>query len=153
MKIRQAAAGDLERIEFIFRRTISEVYPNYYPRGAVDFFLEHHNTEKITADINAGIVFAAECESDIVGTVTVKQNEILRLFVLPEYQGRGIGGNMLDFAERKVLKHYTKITLAASLPAKVIYLRRGYRETSFDRIITQNGDFLCYDTMQKNSEE
>lgn len=150
MTIKRAEIGDLERIEFITRETINAVYPQYYPKGAVDLFLAHHNTNNIAADINSGIVFAAECDGIIAGTVTVRESEICRLFVLPEYQGNGIGGELLDFAERRIAENYDKITLAASLPAKRIYLKRGYREVGFDYIPAENGDFLCYDTMEKN---
>lgn len=150
MTIRRAEIGDLERIEFITCETINAVYPRYYPTGAVDFFLAHHNTNNIAADINSGMVFAAECDGIIAGTVTVRESEICRLFVLPEYQGKGIGGELLDFAEKMIAQNYDKITLAASLPAKKIYLKRGYREVGFDYIPTANSDFLCYDTMEKN---
>lgn len=150
MTIKRAEIGDLERIEFVTRQTINAVYPKYYPTGAVNFFLAHHNTNNIAADINAGIVFAAEYDGIIVGTVTVHEDEICRLFVLPEYQGKGLGGELLDFAEKMIAENYDKITLSASLPAKKIYLKRGYREVGFDYIQTENGDFLCYDTMEKN---
>ncbi len=150
MTIRQATIRDLNRIEFVTRETINVVYPRYYPQGAVDFFLAHHNTHNIADDINADIVFAAEYDRIIVGTVTVREDEICRLFVLPEYQGKGIGGDLLDFAERMIAENHSKITLSASLPAKKIYLKRGYREVSFDYIQTENGDFLSYDTMEKN---
>lgn len=151
LDITPVASNQLERIELIVSRTIYEVYPKYYPKGAVEFFLDHHNIDKISEDIYAGVVFAAEYNGTPVGTVTVNENEISRLFVLPEYQGRGIGGALLDFAEQMIFEHYGKVNLAASLSAKDIYLKRGYRETAFDRITTQNGDFLCYDTMEKLS--
>ncbi len=150
MTIKRAGIGDLERVAFITRETINAVYPKYYPKGAVDFFLAHHNTNNIAADINAGIVFAAECDGITAGTVTVRESEICRLFVLPEYQGKGIGGELLDFAEHRIAENYGRITLAASLPAKKIYLKRGYREVGFDYILTRNGDFLCYDTMERD---
>lgn len=47
MSIRQAVLADLSTVKNITELTISEVYPRYYPKGAVDFFLEHHNEEEI----------------------------------------------------------------------------------------------------------
>lgn len=48
-------------------------------------------------------------------------------------------------------KKFNKIRLDASLPAKEIYLNQGYKEIEFHSILTQNGDYLCYDTMEKSS--
>ena len=84
-----------------------------------------------------------------MGTVTVKENEICRLFVLPQFQGKGYGGRLLDFAEKKAAENYGKIIIDASLPAKPIYLKRGYVFTEYHTIETDNGDFLCYDVMEK----
>lgn len=147
--IRPAQADDLAQIAAIVRRTVNEIYPKYYPKGAVEFFLTHHSPEAIAADIAAGCVFAAAHDGALVGTVTVKDSEILRLFVLPEYQGNGIGGALMDFAEHQIVRQHSPATLAASLPAKPFYRKRGYRETDFHQITTPNGDVLCYDTMEK----
>lgn len=150
MNIRNAETYDLERIKLIVSKTINAVYPRFYPKGAVDFFLSHHNSNNIAADINSKCVFAAEYDSIIVGTVTVHESEVCRLFVLTEYQGIGLGGKLLDFAEQKIAKEHEQITLSSSLPAKPIYLKRGYKEIEFNSILTENGDFLCYDTMEKS---
>lgn len=40
----------------ITRETIQEIYPHYYPKGAVDFFLSHHNDTGIRQDLKAGSV-------------------------------------------------------------------------------------------------
>lgn len=150
MTIQYAEIGDLERIQFIAHETINAIYPRYYPKGAVDFFLAHHNAEKITADINSKCVFGMEHGGLMIGTVTVHEYEICRLFVLPEYQGKGYGGALLEFAEQMILENYGRAALSASFPAKAIYLKRGYKEISFNSVLTENGDFLCYDTMEKS---
>ena len=85
MQIRKATTQDLECVRELTRETICQIYPKYYPAGAVQFFLNHHCDGKISADIRQGCVYLAEDPADgIVGTVTVKADEISRLFVLPE---------------------------------------------------------------------
>ena len=55
-------------------------------------FTEHHSDENIIRDIRAGIVYLLISDEGIpVGTVTLTNNEIDRLFVLPSYQHRGSG--------------------------------------------------------------
>lgn len=150
MSIRIAVPADAETVRQIAHETIRAIYPHYYPAGAVAFFLAHHNPEAIQRDIAENCVYL--CISDdgaAVGTVTVRENDIGRLFVLPAYQGRGFGGMLLDFAEQTVAAQYPEAVLDASFAAKAIYLRRGYTETGYDCIACGNGDFLCHDTMRK----
>lgn len=149
MKITIAESTDLHTVSEITRFTINTVYPHYYPKGAVDFFLSHHCVENINNDIQKGLVYLLGNDEIKVGTVTVKENEILRLFVLPDYQGMGFGKMLLDFAEQKILENYNRIEISASFPAKNIYLKRGYITTDFTSLLTDNGDYLCFDTMEK----
>lgn len=153
MKIIQAAAGDFEAVKRITRNTIRAVYPRYYPVGAVEFFCRHHSDERIMADIASGKVYLLVYDDQAAGTVTISGNEINRLFVLPEYQHKGFGRALLDFAEQAVLLQYDTVHMDASLPAKAIYKKRGYRETEYHTIRTENGDYLCYDVMIRSKEE
>ena len=151
MSIRQAELPDLDTVKNIAEMTISEIYPHYYPKGAVEFFLAHHHRDQILKDIEKNRVFLCfDISKNAVGTVTIKENEICRLFVLPPCQRMGYGREMLDFAEEAIAGRYSKILLDASLPAKKMYLKRGYRSTEFQIIPTAGGDFLCYDIMEKH---
>ena len=99
MCLRQAVQSDLNTVKYIAESTISEVYPHYYPKGAVDFFLNHHSEANIVHDIEQNQVFLCQdAAGNVVGTVTVSGNEIRRLFVLPAFQGKGYGTEMLDYA-------------------------------------------------------
>ncbi len=150
MNIIKASASDNETVKHITAQTINVIYPHYYPRGAVDFFLSHHNDKNIENDIENGCVYLCfNNDNKAVGTVTIKKNEICRLFVLPEYQRNGYGRELLSFAEKKISENHSTIILDASLPAKAIYLKRGYSSTKFHSIKTENGDYLCYDVMIK----
>lgn len=146
----KAQTSDIKIIKDITTNTITHIYPQYYPKGAVEFFLEHHNEGNIAKDIEQGIVYLCKDEhANSIGTVTVKKNEICRLFVLPEYQGMGYGRELLNYAEDLIMKAYGQVVIDASLPAKSIYLKRGYVATEFHSIKTSNGDYLCYDVMTK----
>ena len=148
--IRAAKEMDFDSIRNITKTTIWSVYPKYYPSGAVQFFSNHHSDDRIKADINAGKIFLLEVDGIGVGTVTVVDNEINRLFVLPDFQRKGYGRELMDFAEEIIRKKHEYIILDASLPAKQIYLKRGYVTTKYNMIETENGDYLCYDVMEKH---
>lgn len=150
MNIVSARECDLTIIKKITHTTINEIYPHYYPNGAVAFFLSHHSDENIKEDISNHCVFICyDTEQTAVGTVTIRKNEICRLFVLPEYQGNGYGKALLDYAEKSITQSYDEILIDASLSAKSIYLRRGYKEIEYHIIKTENNDYLCYDVMKK----
>ncbi len=150
MHILSAGSDDLETVAAITHATIAEIYPQYYPEGAVAFFHRHHSNAAIREDIAAGTVYLLLTETEEpAGTVTIRGNEICRLFVLPRFQGNGYGRALLDFAEAKIAEHFREIILDASLPAKTIYQKRGYRETAYHVVPAGEQAFLCYDEMRK----
>lgn len=57
MQIIKAEPEKFDTIKRITHKTISEIYPHYYAKGVVDFFLAHHNDESIMKDILEGIVY------------------------------------------------------------------------------------------------
>lgn len=147
--IRIAEMTDLERVLQITRDTIAEIYSHYYADGVVEFFLEHHSRENVLSDIEKRIVWLLEADDSVVGTVTVKDNAVNRLFVLPEFQSRGYGSQLMDFAEAKIAEKFSRIHIDSSLAAKEMYLKRGYKEKKTCRIPAGNGDILIYDEMEK----
>lgn len=150
MDIYKAERSDLETVKKISHSAINAVYPHYYPVGAVEFFLAHHCDENILKDIDKGRVYLLRDDKGCnVGTVTVADNEMTRLFVLPEYQGKGLGSILIGFAEQRIAEDHDMIMLDASLPAKAIYIKKGYSFVSYHSIDCSNGDKLCYDEMIK----
>ena len=147
--IRAALKTDFDSIKNITQTTIWSVYPKYYPSGAVKFFSDHHSDDRIRADIDAGKVFLLEVDGTEIGTVTVADNEINRLFVLPNFQRKGYGKELMDFAEEMIKREHDHIILDASLPVKQIYINRGYAATKYNMIETENGDYMCFDVMEK----
>lgn len=144
-----AKKEDIDIILQVTGDTISAIYPHYYAPGVVAFFLQHHCRENVEKDVEDGLVYLLTVQDRVVGTVTIKENVINRLFVLPECQGNGYGRKLMDFAEAEITKHYESIHIDSSLPAKEMYLKRGYRETGTRRINVDFDDVLVYDEMKK----
>lgn len=149
MQIKQATLKELCFVKRITQKTISKIYPKYYPTGAVKFFKAHHSTACIKNDIERAAVFLLFENEKQIATVTINENHINRLFVLEEYQHKGYGKALLDFAENQIKCSYDEVVLSASFPAKHVYIKRGYIDKDFCSIKTYNGDFLCYDVMVK----
>ncbi len=148
--IRLAKNADLETVLQIARETISKIYPRYYAKGVVDFFLQHHNANSVLDDIENGCVWLLEDGGYFVGTVTIKEDGVFRLFVLPEFQSQGFGSRLMDFAEDKIAENYSHAHIDTSLAAKEMYIKRGYKEKGTCRKEVDNGDILVYDEMEKS---
>ncbi len=139
-----------EKVAEMVDKTIRAVYPHYYPSGAVQFFLDLHNEQRIREALAREDIYFAVVQGEIVGTGSIRGNEICRLFILPEYQAKGYGNRLMDLLEEMVSQKYQVIHIDASFPAESMYLKRGYRIKTYEEIKTGGGDYLCYHTMEKS---
>lgn len=149
MKFVKANIGDLQIVQQIIYQTINEIYPRYYTQKVVDFFLNHHNTQNILKDLKRKQVFILYDNNMPIGTGSISENHIGRLFVLPEFQNKGYGSLMMSQLEQLASVQYNSVLIDASLPAYNLYLKRNYLPLEYKQIVIENGDVLCYYTMQK----
>ena len=138
-----------EQVAAIVRETIQKVYSHYYPSGAVQFFLDLHSETRVEGVMSYEEIYLAVVQGNIIGTGSIRKNEICRLFILPEYQGKGYGSRLMELLETRIFENYPKVHVDASFPAESMYLKRGYQIISYEKIETENGDFLCWHTMEK----
>ena len=151
--IREATINDLRIIQEIVYKTISEIYLNYYPHEVVEFFLNHHNEENIACDLEQGNVYLFyQDKNGYIGTGTIVENSMNRVFVLPQYQGKGYGTQIMDFLEKTISEKYSNISLDSSLPAYNIYIKRGYKPIEYHEEYVDNNRVLCYHKMTKEIE-
>ena len=138
-----------KQVTAVVRETIQKVYPHYYPPGAVQFFLDLHSAARIKEVLICEEIYLALVQGNIIGTGSIRKNEICRLFILPEYQGKGYGSRLMDLLEARIFENDPKVHVDASFPAESMYLKRGYQIISYEKIQTKNGDFLCYHAMER----
>jgi GNAT superfamily N-acetyltransferase len=147
--ITKAIPQDIAIIQDIVYKTINSIYPDYYPTEVVDFFVNHHSEENILVDLNKGNVFLLSIDGMYVGTGTKNDDCICRVFVLPEYQGKGLGSKMMDFLEEQIGLDSEVAYLDSSLPAFNLYIKRGYYPIEYIKEKVENGKILCYHLMKK----
>lgn len=150
MKYRKALESDCEIINKLVQETIDTIYPKYYPKEVVSFFGELHNIDNIKKDIEAQAVWMLFDQENFVGTGTCIENHITRVFVLPQYQGKGYGSYIMEQLEQKITKNYPVAIIDASLPACQLYEKRGYETIRHETWECANGTVLVYDFMEKN---
>ncbi len=150
MEYIKAQEADYQIVGEVVRKSIEGTYPYYYPTEVVEFFLALHSLENIKEDIIGGNVWLLIDEGRVVGTGAFKDNHITRVYVLPEYQGKGYGSYIMEQLEEEISKHYTKAELDASLPAATLYAHRGYSTKAHGKWQCENGVVLVYEVMEKD---
>lgn len=84
-----------------------------------------------------------------VGTGSLSGNHITRVYVLPEYQGRGYGTFIIRQLENEIKKTYKSSVLDASLPAVMLYEKLGYKTLNHSKYIVKNDVVLVYEVIEK----
>lgn len=149
MKYRTATPQDTLSVLHIVQTTIQTIYPSYYPMEVVDFFRGLHNRERVSRDIRDGKTGILVVEGQIVGTGSRADNHITRVYVLPEFQGMGYGGFIMECLENEIAAASDTAVLDASLPACCFYERRGYHTVRHEKMMVENGVALVYEVMEK----
>lgn len=149
MNYRKATDENIDCIFHIVQNTITAIYPKYYPRQVVDFFCELHSRENILKDIENGNTGILLDNNQIVGTGSHDGNHITRVYVLPEFQGRGYGSYIMQSLEDEIAKKYNSVLLDSSLPASHLYESRGYHTIEHKKWPVKNGVILVYEIMEK----
>lgn len=150
LKYEKAAQADADRITKLVQETICAVYPKYYPKEVVDFFLSLHCEEKISCDIKLGRVSMLLENDVLVGTGSCEENHITRIYVSPACQRRGYGSYIMQRLENAIAENYSKSVLDSSLPASKLYESRGYQTTEHRQWNVENNVVLVYEIMEKN---
>lgn len=149
VKYQKATEKDTNQILELVQETITKVYPKYYPKEVVDFFCELHGKEKIKEDICRGNVSVLLVNNSLVGTGSYQDNHITRVYVQPEFQGKGYGSRIMEELEAEIALTYDKVYLDASLPASHLYEKRGYSTVKHEKWQVENGVVLVYEVMEK----
>lgn len=134
--IRKAMAADSEGILNCLRSAFEPFKTSYTPGAYADTVLDQHTLDQRLHEM---IIFVAVSSSaQIVGTIACKnvghqEGHFRGMAVLPTWQGRGVGLQLLDRAESEVSSSGCKrVTLDTTEPLKRavrFYERNGYRAT------------------------
>ena len=79
-------------------QVMSASYGRAYSAAAFEMFREYHTLDSLRRDVAGGHVFGAWDGPRLVGTVTVTDGELGRMFVAPQHQGTGIGRRLMEAA-------------------------------------------------------
>jgi GNAT superfamily N-acetyltransferase len=74
-------------------------------------------------------MYVAVEDERILGTVSLKDNVILALFVNPKFHSKGIGTELMNYVESTARKRdYKQVNVGSSVTAYEFYRKRGYKK-------------------------
>ena len=142
--------SDIETVHSLVIDTIDKSYSGVYPEEAIDFFKQYHRKNNIYNDCLNGYTIIAEYKGRIVGTGTLLDTNIRRVFINNYFQGQGFGKLIMKKLEEKALEQGKRIVdLSASLVSKRFYDRLGYITQGEKSIDVENNKKLNYYQMVK----
>lgn len=127
LKIRQATVADVVPLSGLIRRTIRVSNSMDYDQKSIDMLCAIFEPEPVAERIENELILLCFMDTELVGTVGLRDDYLRSMFVDPGYQGRGLGKMLVARIEEKARKKaIPEMMLHSSLTAREFYLALGY---------------------------
>ena len=127
--IRPFALADSEQASGVIVRCLKEVNSHDYTPNQIVRLCGEFTPDKVRERFGGEASFVAVQDSIVVGTATLKDEEVGSVFVLPDLHGKGVGKLLMDRIEAEARKNGIDVLKAySSLAAVNFYLHLGYRQ-------------------------
>lgn len=148
--LREFAPQDLSLVKTLVDRTIDVTYLPVFPEEAIRGYKAHHSREQILADASNGYTVVLEDGEAIIGTGTLLDRNIRRVFIDPAYQRKGLGRQVMhELEDRALANRASEVDLQTTVVSKEFYHSLGYTPVQEDHILVGNGQELAIYTMSK----
>ena len=134
MQIRAFRKEDADEVAQVIARTLRESNSKDYPEDYIEYTVASHSADELLkASEQRHIYVACDCER-IVGTGGIAgywgsrtESILLTIFVLPQYQGKGVGRKIIQTLEQdEYALRADRIEIPASITAVEFYRKLGY---------------------------
>ena len=150
IQLRQFNEEDLPSIHRLIQNVIATSYSGVYPPEAIEAFQNHHSEEQILIDATNGYTVVAEYNNEILGTGTLYETNIRRVYISPRHQHKGIGRLIIQELEKKALaEKLTTLDLGASLVSRQFWESLGFVVKKEDYVPVRNNQKLHFFWMVK----
>ncbi|ELZ02086.1 N-acetyltransferase GCN5 [Natrialba chahannaoensis JCM 10990] len=142
--IRGASVADAETLAEVYRSAYSENQRLGFPTKAASA-----TSETVKNWVEDSRLFVAQMDDEIVGGVRLEVTDddrikLSRLAVHEEWKGKGIGGELLDYAEALV-REWGHSTVWLTTPEEHPYLPALYRNRGYERTEPYPLEYREYD--------
>lgn len=127
--IREYRPEDFDAVTILWRIAREKSLPEFQ-RSKGHFFYEDQDYFRDHV-LKENQVFVVEADRKPVAFMAMRAEFIDHLYVHPEYQNRGIGKELLDFARRLSPEHIWLYTLQINSNARAFYEKNGFTAERF----------------------
>ena len=147
--IRRFEKADAEAVSAVVCETVRVSNAKDYPPEYIEVLVRQHRPEVIAERAKQGHMYVACDGGRIIGTGTIAgywgsetESILLTVFVLPGYQGKGVGRRIIETLEQDEYgKRANRIEIPASLTGLHFYRHLGY---DYKDGITEPEDGVMY---------
>jgi putative acetyltransferase len=127
--IREYRPEDFDAVTILWRIAREKSLPEFQ-RAKGHFFYEDqaYFREHVLKEDQ---VFVVESDERPVAFMAIRDDFIDHLYVHPDYQHRGIGQELLDFARQRSPEHIWLYTLQINMNARAFYEKNGFMAEKF----------------------
>lgn len=133
-KIRRFQAEDAEEVSALIAKTLRMVNIADYPEEYIEAAVSSHSAAVLMERAEHGHMYVVYDDSQIIGCGAIagywgstNESILLTIFVLPEYQGSGIGTSIIQTLEQDdFFLRANRIEIPASITAVGFYKKLGY---------------------------
>ena len=134
MNIRRFEEKDAKEVSELIRKTIRISNTKDYPLELMELLIESETPEHVLERASWTHFYVVEDDGRLIGCGAIgpywgKEDEssLFTIFVLPEYQGRGVGRAVIDALEKdEFFLRARRIEIPASITGVPFYLKMGY---------------------------
>ncbi len=127
IRIREFTKDDLDSVVTLIHHVVDVSYKDVYPPKALGLYKEFHSRENILNDAENGYCVIAESAGEIVGTGTLMDDAVRRVYIEPSLQKTGIGTGIYNTLEKHALqKGLPRLGLGASIIAREFWESMGF---------------------------
>lgn len=129
VRVRKAQISDAKQLSELILENAEELVRPHYSEEQWNIFIKYYSEEVVAEKIGRQVVFIAEKEGLIVGTVALEDDFVVGVYTRLQNVGQGIGKLLMAHLENYAKDSgVTQLQLAASPTGLAFYYKNGWEK-------------------------
>ena len=127
--IREYQSDDFDAVTILWRISREKSLPEFQLEKGHFFFEDRNYFQNFVLKSNH--IWVVELQNRPIGFMAMNKDFIDQLYIDPDYQRRGIGQSLIDFARERSPEHLWLYTLQVNVSARAFYEKNGFVAEKF----------------------
>lgn len=124
INLRKFKNTDLTDVADIIQFHLNNIYSKIYSNTVINFYKKYHSVENIQSDAIKGIMLVAEYKGQVIGTGTLLNDYISRVFIKAGFQKKGIGQKIMIALEKYAQKNGIRKVRLDAVPGSTDFYKK-----------------------------